>query len=107
MKCGATRFSRCRAAWTSMWRACGPNSTARICYRPSAASVTGSAETVRSRLLMVLLTFAAVAVTGFAWPLLSSTAAERTQRWLIDRSTALDRFAVLAQHAVATGDYLA
>ena len=56
---------------------------------------------------MVQLTFAAVAVTGFAWPLLSSTAAERTQRWLIDRSTALDRFAVLAQHAIATGDHLA
>ncbi|MGH4008205.1 MAG: HAMP domain-containing protein [Pseudonocardiaceae bacterium] len=59
---------------------------------------------MRRRLLVVLLTFAAVAVTGFALPLLSSTAAERTQRLLIDRTAALDRFAVLAQQAVITGD---
>ncbi len=62
---------------------------------------------MRRRLLVVLLTFAAVAVTGFAWPLLSSTAAERTQRLLIDRTAALDRFAVLAQQAVATGEFAA
>lgn len=59
---------------------------------------------MRRRLLIALLTFAAVAVTGFAWPLLSSTAAERTQRLLIDRMAALDRFAVLAQQSITTGD---
>jgi signal transduction histidine kinase len=59
---------------------------------------------VRRRLLVVLLTFAAVAVTGFAWPLLSSTAAERTQQLLIDRTAALDHFAVLAQQSVTSGD---
>lgn len=62
---------------------------------------------MRRRLLVVLLTFAAVAVTGFAWPLLSSTAEQRSQRLLIDRTAALDRFAVLAQHAVATGNLAA
>ncbi len=59
---------------------------------------------MRRRLLVVLLIFATVAVTGFAWPLFSTTAAERTQRLLIDRTAALDRFAVLAQQAAATGD---
>lgn len=53
---------------------------------------------------MVLLVFAAVAVAGFAWPLLVSAAAERTGRLLIDRTAALDRFAVLAQQAIAGGD---
>lgn len=59
---------------------------------------------MRRRLLVVLLIFATVAVTGFAWPLFSSTAAQRSQRLLIDRTAALDRFAVLAQYAAATGD---
>ncbi|MGH3753157.1 MAG: hypothetical protein ACRDRP_10740 [Pseudonocardiaceae bacterium] len=59
---------------------------------------------MRRRLLVVLLAFATVAVTGFAWPLFSTTAAERTQRLLIDRTAAVDRFAVLAQQAAATGD---
>jgi signal transduction histidine kinase len=68
------------------------------------ASVTGSGDQVRRRLLVVLLVFAAVAVTGFAWPLLSSTAEERTQRLLIDRNAALDHFAVLAQQAATSGD---
>jgi signal transduction histidine kinase len=67
------------------------------------ADQSGEAE-VRRRLLIALLAFAAVAVTGFAWPLLASTAAERTQRLLIDRTAALDRFAVLAQQGTATGD---
>jgi len=58
---------------------------------------------VRRRLLIALLSFAAVAVTGFAWPLLTSTAAERTQRLLIDRGSALDRFAVLAQQSFTAG----
>ncbi|HKR51798.1 MAG TPA: HAMP domain-containing sensor histidine kinase [Pseudonocardiaceae bacterium] len=60
---------------------------------------------MRRRLLVVLLMFATVAVTGFAWPLLSSTAAERSQRLLLDRTGVLDRFAVLAQQAAATGDH--
>jgi signal transduction histidine kinase len=59
---------------------------------------------VRRRLIVVLLVFAAVAVAGFAWPLLVSAAAERTGRLLIDRTAALDRFAVLAQQAIAGGD---
>ena len=62
---------------------------------------------MRRRLLIALLTFAAVAVTGFAWPLLTSTAAERTQRLLLDRTAALDRFTVLAQRGAATGDLTA
>ncbi|WP_028924696.1 sensor histidine kinase [Pseudonocardia acaciae] len=59
---------------------------------------------MRRRLIAVLLAFAAVAVAGFAWPLLVSAAAERTGRLLIDRTAALDRFAVLAQQAAAGGD---
>lgn len=59
---------------------------------------------MRRRLIVVLLVFAAVAVAGFAWPLLVSAAAERTGRLLIDRTAALDRFAVLAQQAIAGGD---
>ncbi|WNV88729.1 HAMP domain-containing sensor histidine kinase [Umezawaea sp. Da 62-37] len=54
---------------------------------------------MRRRLLVVLLLFSATAVTAFALPLLSSTAAERTQRLVISRTSDLDRFA-----ALATGD---
>jgi signal transduction histidine kinase len=54
---------------------------------------------MRRRLLLVLLLFSATAVTAFALPLLSSTAAERTQRFVISRTADLDRFA-----ALATGD---
>ena len=54
---------------------------------------------MRRRLLVVLLLFSATAVTAFALPLLSSTAAERTQRFVISRTADLDRFA-----ALATGD---
>lgn len=79
-----------------------------MCCTPSAASATGSAKAghprVLRRLIIVLLTFAAVAVAGFAGPLLTSAAAERTQRLLIERTAALDRFAVLAQQATANGD---
>ncbi|MET1075014.1 MAG: HAMP domain-containing sensor histidine kinase, partial [Umezawaea sp.] len=54
---------------------------------------------MRRRLLVVLLLFSATAVTAFALPLLSSTAAERTQRFVISRTSDVDRFA-----ALATGD---
>ncbi|MFD0201141.1 MULTISPECIES: sensor histidine kinase [Saccharothrix] len=59
---------------------------------------------MRRRLLLVLLLFSAVAVAGFAVPLLSSTAAERTQRFVLTRTGDLDRFAALAQQAETTGD---
>ena len=52
---------------------------------------------MRRRLLLVLLVLSAAAVAGFAWPLLSSTAAARTQELVIARTADLDRFAVLAQ----------
>lgn len=54
---------------------------------------------MRRRLLAVLLLFSLLAVTGFAVPLLFSTAAERTQRWELDRSGDLERFADLARRA--------
>jgi signal transduction histidine kinase len=60
---------------------------------------------VRRRLLLVLLAFSILAVTAFAWPLLMSTAAERTQRFLITRTADLDRIADVAQQAVLEGDY--
>ena len=59
---------------------------------------------MRRRLILALLTFAAVAVAAFAWPLLASAAAERTQRLVIDRTAALDRFAALAAQATTGGD---
>jgi len=59
---------------------------------------------VRRRLLLVLLLFSAAAVAGFAAPLLSATAAERTQRFVIGRTADLDRFAALAQQVGAGGD---
>ncbi|MCE7003356.1 HAMP domain-containing histidine kinase [Kibdelosporangium philippinense] len=59
---------------------------------------------MRTRLLVVLLLLSAAAVAGFAWPLLGSTAASRTQELLISRTAELDRFAVLAQQADDTGD---
>jgi signal transduction histidine kinase len=62
---------------------------------------------MRRRLLLVLLLFSATAVTAFAAPLLDSTAAERTQRFVISRTADLDRFAALAQQASVTGDYAA
>ncbi|GAA3886325.1 HAMP domain-containing sensor histidine kinase [Saccharothrix violaceirubra] len=51
---------------------------------------------MRRRLLLVLLLFSAAAVAGFAVPLLSATAAERTQRFVLSRTADLDRFAALA-----------
>jgi signal transduction histidine kinase len=59
---------------------------------------------MRTRLLVVLLVLSAAAIAGFAWPLLGSTAAARTQQLLISRTAELDRFAVLAQHAEDSGD---
>lgn len=52
---------------------------------------------MRRRLLLVLSLFSLTAVTAFALPLLNSTAAERTQRFVLARSADLDRFAAYAQ----------
>jgi signal transduction histidine kinase len=54
---------------------------------------------VRRRLLAVLLVLSAVAVAGFAWPLLASTADARTQQLVISRTAEVDRFAALAQQS--------
>jgi signal transduction histidine kinase len=54
---------------------------------------------VRRRLLVVLSAFALAAVAGFAVPLLQSTAAGRTQEFVLTRAGDLDRFAALAQQA--------
>ncbi|MFT7834849.1 HAMP domain-containing sensor histidine kinase [Saccharothrix sp. BKS2] len=59
---------------------------------------------MRRRLLVVLLLFSAAAVAGFAVPLLSATAAERTQRFALSRTADLDRFTALAQQAEGAGD---
>jgi signal transduction histidine kinase len=59
---------------------------------------------MRARLLVVLLVFSALAVTAFAWPLLVSTAAQRTQTLLMDRTSHLNRFAAIARHAEVDGD---
>src|SRR4051794_11531677 len=59
---------------------------------------------MRTRLLVVLLVLSAAALAGFAWPLLSSTAAARTQQLVISRTAELDRFASLAQQAGDSGD---
>jgi signal transduction histidine kinase len=59
---------------------------------------------MRTRLLVVLLALSAAAVAGFAWPLLTSTAAARTQQLVISRTAELDRFAALAQQAGDSGD---
>lgn len=59
---------------------------------------------MRRRLLLVLLTFSAIAVTAFAWPLLMTTAAERTQRFVISRTGDLDRFTAIAQTALLDKD---
>lgn len=59
---------------------------------------------MRTRLLVVLLLLSAAAVAGFAWPLLGSTAAGRTQELVISRTAEIDRFAALAQQAEDSGD---
>ena len=60
---------------------------------------------MRRRLLLVLLAFSVLAVTAFAWPLLMSTASERTQRFVITRTADLDRIADVAQQGVLEHDY--
>ncbi|PPK68390.1 HAMP domain-containing sensor histidine kinase [Actinokineospora auranticolor] len=55
---------------------------------------------MRRRLLLVLLGLSLAVLAGLAGPLLHSTSAERTQRFVISRTADLDRFAELA----ATGD---
>lgn len=52
---------------------------------------------MRRRLLAVLLAFAVLAVAGFAVPLLLSTAANRTQQFVLSRTADAARFAALAQ----------
>lgn len=59
---------------------------------------------MRRRLLLVLLMFSVLAVTALAWPLLMSTAAERTQRLEYSRTGHLDRFATIAQQAALDND---
>ncbi|WP_199432186.1 sensor histidine kinase [Qaidamihabitans albus] len=59
---------------------------------------------MRARLLLVLVVFALAAVAGFATPLLRSTAEQRTQQLAIGRDADIDRFVVLAQQAVDSGD---
>ncbi|NIH80555.1 sensor histidine kinase [Amycolatopsis viridis] len=51
---------------------------------------------MRTRVLAVLLAFVVLATAGFALPLLTVTATERTQQLLLARTADLDRFAVLA-----------
>ncbi|MDQ0381806.1 sensor histidine kinase [Amycolatopsis thermophila] len=59
---------------------------------------------MRTRVLAVLLAFVVLATAGFALPLLTVTATERTQQLLLARTADLDRFAALADQAVAAGD---
>ncbi|MGI5500995.1 ATP-binding protein [Lentzea sp. CA-135723] len=57
---------------------------------------------MRQRLLLVLLLFSLSAVTAFAFPLLMSTANERTQQFVISRTADLDRFATLPVDVVVS-----
>ncbi|OZM72821.1 two-component sensor histidine kinase [Amycolatopsis antarctica] len=59
---------------------------------------------MRRRLLLVLLAFSLAAVAAFAVPLLDSTAANRTQQFVLSRTTDLDRFTAIAQEVTAGGD---
>jgi signal transduction histidine kinase len=52
----------------------------------------------------VLVAFALAVVAAFALPLLATTAEQRTQQLVIARSSDVDRFVVLAQQAVDSGD---
>ncbi|MEJ3657703.1 HAMP domain-containing sensor histidine kinase [Actinomycetes bacterium KLBMP 9759] len=58
---------------------------------------------MRFRLLLVLSAFSVAAVAAFALPLLGSTAAERTQRFVLERTADVDRFAALAQQPSGSG----
>jgi signal transduction histidine kinase len=59
---------------------------------------------VRTRLLGVLVAFALAVVAAFAVPLLATTARQRTQQLVIARNSDINRFVVLAQQAVDSGD---
>lgn len=59
---------------------------------------------MRRRLLLALLAFSAVAVTAFAWPLLISTASERTQRLVNSRTGDLERFVATARQDAVDKD---
>ncbi|MFI9506374.1 sensor histidine kinase [Nocardia sp. NPDC052566] len=61
-------------------------------------------RTVRRRLLIALTVFAAIAVLAFAVPLSLTVATSRTQELVLGRSGDADRFATLADAAVAAGD---
>ncbi|MFC9897827.1 sensor histidine kinase [Nocardia sp. NPDC127579] len=59
---------------------------------------------MRRRLLTVLLLFAALAVTGFAYPLAVSVSTSRTQQLWVSRYVYAGWFADLAERSMATGD---
>ncbi|MGI5130206.1 sensor histidine kinase [Pseudonocardia sp. CA-107938] len=59
---------------------------------------------MRVRLLVVLTVLALAGVAAFALPLLAATAQERTQRFVLSRTSDLDRLAALAVQATLTGD---
>ncbi|MEV6135786.1 HAMP domain-containing sensor histidine kinase [Nocardia sp. NPDC051990] len=59
---------------------------------------------MRRRLLVALTVFAAIAVFAFAVPLSLTFATSRTKEFVADRSGDADRFASLANAAVAEGD---
>ncbi|MBP5941334.1 sensor histidine kinase [Streptomyces acidiscabies] len=59
---------------------------------------------MRARVLTVVLAFALLAVAGFAGPLLTLTAVQRTQQLVAARAADLDRFATLAEQAAESGD---
>jgi signal transduction histidine kinase len=59
---------------------------------------------MRIRIFGVLLAFVLLATAGFAGPLLSITARERTQQLMLAREADADHLAALADQAVASGD---
>ncbi|WAL63345.1 HAMP domain-containing sensor histidine kinase [Amycolatopsis cynarae] len=59
---------------------------------------------MRTRVLTVLLAFVVLATASFTFPLLAVTATERTQQLLLARGSDLERFAVLTDQAVTTGE---
>jgi len=59
---------------------------------------------MRARVLTVVLAFVLLAVAGFAAPLLTLTAVQRTQQLVAARAADLDRFATLAEQAAESGD---
>lgn len=59
---------------------------------------------MQRRLVLVLSLFSLVAVAFFAYPLLELAALERTQRFVLIRTTDLERFASLAEPAINNRD---